>query len=734
MAFNLPVQNYFRRTDGPSAYSRPSDWPVITDAAAEVQFLFCDLNDAECSISTTFTRTSGSQNIVIDWGDTTTSAVTATTATYTNKTYTPGSGTACSLGYTTFKIRVYFTGTGVSFLNNCNILPKLISGDVRLSQSLPVLEAYYGNSTQTATTVNFYSLGSNTSTNAVYGYLQFVKLPATVSWTSWSNIFSYCTALLKIVMPTSNSQMNNVNQAFRNCYSLLEVTFPSNATGITDFSLVFDSCSNLRSVTLPTTLNSCTTFSFAFNSCFNLRSLTFPSINTCSVLQFAFQSCFQLEWVKFTSMPTVVGTINMQSVFYSCSNLQNVYFPATGSTGSTYTFINTFQLCTQLKSIVLPSNINVSNFQQAFNQCTSLISCILPINSLAGTDYSNMFSSCSSLINIKLPNAPSAAVSLNSIFQYCFKLQQVTIPSGYTFTNLANAFFNCYSLKTLTWTPGVQNSLTTLSFTFINAYQLTSISMPSSMTELTTLANTFTNCYMLKEVTLPSSLNKVTTMASIFNGSNLLTSVTLPTSMSACTNFSNVFGNCRSISGVTLPNIVSLSTTTFQSAFNNCFNLKTCVLPGAAQLSGVTDITTMFQLCSNLTTLTNFDKIGSLTTTPILAASNFIYNRFKSGSAISFSGPLSKLELQGLASNQRTDVQGVRLLNTSAGQWGGTSPQINISNTNMSTAQIVQLFTDMAAQGAVFSKTINITTATGTAGLTLANRQIITNNGWTITG
>ena len=38
--------------------------------------------------------TSGSQNIVIDWGDTTTSAVTVTTQTLTNKTYTPGSGTA----------------------------------------------------------------------------------------------------------------------------------------------------------------------------------------------------------------------------------------------------------------------------------------------------------------------------------------------------------------------------------------------------------------------------------------------------------------------------------------------------------------------------------------------------------------------------------------------------------------------------------------------------------------
>ena len=735
MAVNLPVQNYFRRSDGiPAAYSRPSDWPVITDAAAEVQFLFCDLNDAECSINTLFTRTSGSQNIVIDWGDTTISAVTATTSTFTNKTYTPGSGTACSLGYTTFKIRVYFTGTGVSFLNNCAILPKLISGDIRGFQSLPVLEAYYGNSTQTATTVNFYSLGSNSNSNAVYGYLQYVKLPQTVTWSNWTYVFANCTALVKIVMPTSNSQMGSLSQAFINCFNLLEFTFPSNATGITTLENGFQNCHNLRSVTLPPTLNSCTSFSTTFYNCYNLRSVTLPSINTCNNFQLTFYGSAQLEWVKFTSMPTVVGVINMANSFTNCYNLQNVYFPSTGSTGNTYNFASLFTSCYQLKGVVLPSNINVNSFSSTFSYCYGLTSCILPTSSAACTSYSNTFNSCFSLLKIILPAAPTAAVSFGSTFYLCPKLQEITIPSGYTFTDMSTTFYNCSSLKTLTWTPGVQNSLTTLSNAFGACPILTNITMPSSMTELTTLASTFTGCVMLSGVTLPSSLNKVTTMAGIFSACNLLKSVTLPTSMSACTNFSSTFTSCRSLTGVTLPNIVSLSTTTFGSAFYNCFNLKTCVLPGAAQLSGVTSVSSMFFLCSNLTTLTNFDKIGSSGSTPLMDATSLTYNRFKSGSAISFSGPLSKLELQGVLSNQRTDVQGVRLLNASAGQWGGSSPQINISYTNMSTAQIVQLFTDMAAAGAVSFKTINITSATGTAGLTLANRQIITNNGWTITG
>ena len=300
---------------------------------------------------------------------------------------------------------------------------------------------------------------------------------------------------------------------------------------------------------------------------------------------------------------------------------------------------------------------------------------------------------------------------------------------------MTNICGNCYSLKTFTWTPGAQNSLTSLSTAFQQCYLLTSITMPSSMNALTNLSNVFPNCYMLsKTVIFPSSLNFVTTMASCFSNCYLLESVTLPTSMSSCTNFSGTFNGCKSILSVTLPNTVG-AVTTFSSAFNGCYSLKTCVLPAAAQLSLVTSIDFMFNLCSNLTTLTNFNKIGSLTATPLMAATGNQYNRFTGGSAISFSAPLIALNLSGAQSTIKTNVQEVRLTNISAGQWtSGTAPQINVSFTNMSTANLIQLFNDMALQPAVSNKTINITSATGAAGLTAANRQIITTKGWTITG
>jgi hypothetical protein len=429
-------------------------------------------------------------------------------------------------------------------------------------------------------------------------------------------------------------------------------------------------------------------------------------------------------------MPTV-SSIDFSQAFSNCFNLQTVYFPVTGTATSTYNFNTTFSNSQLLKTIVLPSNINVSSFSSAFQTCPSLISCILPTATPACTTFDSAFGQCVSLSKITLPTTAATGFSSTSTFAGCYKLQEVTLPSTLTFGNMQSMFSNCYSLKTLNWTPGIQNSLTNLVATFNNCLLLSSITMPTSMTALTNLTQTFNNCRSLKTITLPSSLNAVTTTSNMFNLCDSLTSVILPTSMSACANFPSMFNNCRSITSITMPDVISTSTTAFGNTFTNCSSLKTIILPGAAQLSLVTAIDAMFYICSNLTTITNFEKIGSLTATPLMSATTLQYNKFPS---ISFAGPISQLQLQGSSSTGKTNVQSVRLLNTSAGQWTGSSPQINVSNTNMSTAQLVQLFNDMAAQGAVTSKTINITTATGTAGLTAADRLIITSQGWTITG
>jgi hypothetical protein len=732
MAFNLPVQNYFRRIQGPATWVRPADWPVITDVANEVQFLMSDLGDSNCSLRANFSRTSGSQDMVIDWGDGTTTTISSTLGTVTNKTYTPGTGTPCSLGYTTFKIRVYFTGTGVSVITQCQITAVYISGNTFSTQNCAVLEAYYGDGTVPSSIPTFYASGGASASPSYYNNLTYVKLPATVTWSNISNMFAGCTAVRKIVMPTSASALTNISNTFFNCYLLDELTLPSNATQISTFSTSFQNCWYIQKITLPTSLNQVSTFLNAFNANFNLRNITFPSINNATSFGTAFGNCYSLEWVKFTSMPTVALSATFASAFLNCQNLQNVYFPATGSSAPTWDFSQCFSNCRQLKSVVFPSGINVSAFTSTFASSSSLVSCVLPTNVPSCTTFANLFQDCFALTNVTLPLTAASVVSLSNSFLNCYKLEKITIPSTLNIGSLSQTFSGCASLKTVNWTPGAQNSMTSLVSAFASCRNLESITLPTSMNSCSNLGSTFSDCTMLKSVTFPASLNVCISISSLFNRCSSLTSVTMPTSMNACNSFTQAFQGCRSLTSITLPNTVSTATTSFSSTFNDCGSLKTVVLPGSAQLINVTSIDGIFSGCSNLVTITNFDKIGSLGATPLIGGSNNSLARLTS---ISFVGPYSTLWLNGAPiSTGRTDVQAVRLLNTSAGQWTGSSPQINVSYTNMSTANLVQLFTDMAAQGNVVSKTINITGATGAAGLTAADRLIVTSRGWTITG
>lgn len=737
MAFNLPVQNFFTRKVEPTDWVRPSDWPVITDAPNEVQFLMSDINDSSCTIRTQFTRTSGSQNIVIDWGDSTTSTVTTTAQTDTTKIYTPGTGTPCSRGYTTFRIRVYFTGTGVSVLNACRLFGILISGNTATPYyNVGLLEAYYGNGTQTLSIASYFESNSNsTSSLSTFNYLEYVKLPATVPWTSIGSAFSGCFSLAKVIMPTSASSLTSLVSLFFNCYLLREVTLPSNATGITALSNAFSNCFQLKLVTLPSSLNSCSQMSSAFSNCNSLKNITIPSINSCINLSSGFASCVALEWVKFISLPTFASStvVDMSNAFVGCSNLQNAYFPATCSANANYTFSQTFQNCFNLKSIVFPSGFNPSTMLSAFASCSNLVRCIFQSAASNLTTLQITFQNCTNLTLVTLPSSVSSSgINLSTTFNGCISLKSLTIPSGYVITTMVNTFSGCFSFETLNWTPGSQNSLTSLQTTFSGCILLTSITLPTSMTSLTALIGTFNNCRSLISAVFPSSLNAVTNMNGCFTGCTLLTSVTLPTSMSSCINFGLLFQNCTSIRSITMPATVSSAVTTFGALISGCSSLTTIVFPSAAQLSSVTDIANMFFGCGNLTTITNFDKIGSLTATPLVTAGSNNNARLTS---ISFVMPLSVLSLPGFSNAAtRTDVRSVRLLNTSAGQWTGPSPHINVSFTNMSTAQLVQLFNDMAAQGNVVSKTINITSAVGAAGLTAADRLIVTSKGWTITG
>jgi hypothetical protein len=143
----------------------------------------------------------------------------------------------------------------------------------------------------------------------------------------------------------------------------------------------------------------------------------------------------------------------------------------------------------------------------------------------------------------------------------------------------------------------------------------------------------------------------------------------------------------------------------------------------------------MFANCPNLTTINNIATgLGSqLVAGNLIDCTTFMTSGTAQVTSLSFPQRISKLALQGTATN-RSRLSSLRLTNTGGSQWTGSSPQISVAYTDMSTANLNTLFADMAAQGNVTTKTIDITSATGAAGLSAGDRLVITSKGWTITG
>ncbi len=744
MAFNALINSIAPITTPPD-WVRPLDWITITDVADEVQFLVADVNEKAFAITTTFIKNSGT-NIYIDWGDGVTDIISTETSTTTDHVYSTG-GTPCSRGYNTFKIRIY--GDATCQITNARHVSNFAVTGGSPFYSVGLLEAYFGDNTCNTSAFLPAYFNSNRSTGvptswtgfATFSFLEYVKLPATVAWTDQMvRMFTFCVNLYKVVMPTSASSLTDMLQCFRFCVNLLDITLPSNATTITSLQSTFNTCSNLRTVLFPTSLNNCTGIDSIFQDCSSLKNVIFPSIDKCVSLSGALNNCSSLQWVRFTSMPTTTtfGNIRMQAIFSNCVNLENVYFPETCTIGLIYLDCNDlFSNCVNLKNIIFPINFNAPDLNNAFLGCTRLTSVIFqsPMPNL--TNMVSCFSGCRSLRDITLPSTVGASIFLNSTFNNCNSLESITIPSAWNIESLQSTFSGCTNITSIVLPNNAQNSCTSMSSMASGCGKLQTIVMPTSLNLVSTLLNTFNSCFELTSVTLPATMNTVTTCSSMFQNCYNLTSVTMPTSMTTCTNFNNTFNSCYSLSTLLMPSTIpSVAFTTMESMVSRCVNLKTLTL-STNRTSGLTSILSMLFGCSSLTTINNLDMLGSLTATPRVNAAMSVdpeppfTNMLTS---LSFSFPMIRITLNGSSTTNFNKLNSLRFLNASTGQWTGTSPQINISFCDLSTAALNVLFADIAAQGTVFSKTINITSCTGAAGLTAGDRSVLTSIGWTITG
>jgi len=723
MGFNNAniVQLASRIPQTPKTYTRPSDWVSITGVpVGEIYYLISNAINDKYTIQ--FTKT-GAGNVYINWGDSTSNTYTSSSTAV--HTFTSG-GTSCTRGYNTWKITMSAdSGTQITDA-------KIITNDDQYSQSPNgLLEAWFGENTITSAQVYFV---------ARFLMLEFVKLPETsiTNPNGFSQTFQNCISLMKVDMPTSASLITSIQNMFYNCYSLLEVIFPNDMTGITVANEAFYYAGSLQNVLFPPILPNLTSISGMFQYCVSLSFVDLPSLPECTNWGAVFSSCEALTSINIKTLKPS-STHNFNNTFQNCANLSYVRFPGTVSS-VTLSLQQTFVNCYNLLTCNFPINADVSTFYGTFQNCFAVTSVVLPTNATSCTSFEVMFYSCRGLRSIILPStAPTSNVSFNSTFYNCNALDEVIIPSGYTITSLYQGFAECHNITNIVFN-GPQDVCDSIERMCYLCGNLQTTTLPTSLNACTSYAFAFFSCYNLKgPIVYPATMSVLNSGLLAHFDNYTLQSLTYPTTING--NDGNLFyqTNLRnqSMNSITLPATITnaASITNMGYVFFNSFSYKTITLP-TTQLTGVNNIDQMFGNNWSLTTINNTDYLGdnSTSSTTYLNASDAFTNNFQL-TGLTFTCKFSRFVCNG--ANTTTDQSRLSLLrmtNTGSGQWGGGSPQIDIAYTRMSTSALNTFFADIAAQGSVSGLTINITNATGAAGLSAGDRLVLTSIGWTIIG
>jgi hypothetical protein len=690
------------------------------------------------AIQTEFTDGS-TTSINIDWGDGVVDTITTFTSTTTYHNFTTG-GTACSLGYDTWKVRVYPTDPGGE-ITNCKFVTPIVNGiTLYPTAASGLLEAYFGDGVMPGDVYQNLFLGTDavsqglTSSYCNFNNLQYVKLPSVINGSCFFNqTFAYCYNLQQVVMPESAPNLISLNSVFLNCVNLQgNIIVPQDAILIDSLASAFYGCNLITGITLPPTLDNCYVLqNFAYN-CYNLSTINLPSFPICYNYISAFNGCRSLLSVEIKQFPSTPASLDLSAMFSGCFSVQQILLPQlpVGYESFSATVTTMFASCYSLTSIVLPDRLRMNTMANLFQNNYALISAVLP-SVVNATSAANCFSNCYNLQSLTLPTTVGGAISMSSMFSSCASLGSITIPSGWTISTITNAFSSCFTLKNIVLPNNAQDSITNMSFMTDACTSLETITMPTSLNGVTNLQGVFSNTRNLKSVVFPSTMNAVATMVQAFQNSGVQ-SVTLPTSMTGLVTANQIFQGAFNIQTITMPATTGLITT-LVSLVAYCSKLKTLTLP-TTQLTtlAATSGTNLFLGCPLLQTINNLDKLGSNSTSSIIyqAGGNLFTFASSFTGTTDFYCKFSKLELQGSAT-YRSAISGLRLRNTGTGQYAGTSPQIDISYTNLSQAALVQVFNDLPT---LTSKTINITDATGAAALTGPERAIATGKGWTITG
>jgi len=400
---------------------KDADAGAFTPEAGALAFVFNTQGTATDGNRVVQLPVSGStNNILVDWGDNTSSSFIGAAASSTV------SHTYPSAGIYPVQITADDDGTN-SALENLNFFNSSQRNDlVRVLQ-------WGGTTTWNPTTMYraFYGCTQLDFENAAR-----TNLPDTSLITDWRDAFFDCSSISGTFPTFDTSAATNFTYTWGNCSSLQAFPF-INTSNVTNFTLAWERCSSLTSFPLIDT-SAGTTLNYTWSGCSSLAS--FPLINTGAATNFAqaWNGCSSLT--SFPAIDTSNGT-NFSRAWNGCSSLAS--FPLI-DTSAGADFSVAWNNCSSLTSFPLINTAAGTNFSNAWNGCNSLTSFPL-INTAAGTNFSAAWVGCSSLTSFPLINT-AAGTNFGLAWVGCSSLTSFPLINTAAGTNFSRAWEACSSL------------------------------------------------------------------------------------------------------------------------------------------------------------------------------------------------------------------------------------------------------------------------------------------------
>ncbi len=482
-------------------------------------------------------------------------------------------------------------------------------------------------------------------------------------------IFSGCTKLKSISIPSSVVDLGNDGNMFDNC-PIEEASVSAKFIGripkarlksvkiVGDYALegyTLSDCESLTSVELSEDISGIARN--AFRGSDNLKyteygnayylgntknpylalvftktdDVSYVDINerTKIICDSAFENCSNLIWqIVIPDGVKIIG----KNAFSSCRNLANVTIPDSVTKIGEGAFSFLYSSSNNYTDRV--DNINANEYGGALYLGNEKN----PYAALVGTKYrvssvemhpstkvirDELFAKSESLTSVKIDGVTSIK---DGTFRGCKNLTSVTISDSVTSIG-EQAFEDCSSLKSVTIPRGV----TSIGWAaFSGCKGLTSVTIPDTVTSIGSCA--FMLCSSLTGVVIP---NEVTTIGSnAFYDCKSLTRVTIPDNVTSigynafvgCDNLNyNEYGNARYLGSAQNPyfalirvvntniNSVDINENTkiiANSAFKDCERLESVTIPGSVKSVG----DQAFYDCRNITSVTvlsGVTEIGS---------------------------------------------------------------------------------------------------------------------------